>query len=472
MIKLNHEQVADILADECQITDNFTFEGLVTDSREVHPGCLFVTWQGENRDGHDFCQQAVDQGASALLVQRAVNVDAPQIIVKDVFYALGQLTRIWRQMFDIPVIGVTGSNGKTTVKNMLKSIAEHHYGSEHVVAPVKSFNNHVGMPLTLARIDQTTQVVILEMGMNHFGEIRWISNIAQPTITLINNAGRSHLAGVGGIEGVARAKAEILEGLAEDGVAVLNADDPFFAFWFNQLGPRQQCVSFAMDNSQADVFIETMHVSVTGGSFRAHTPKGDLVASIPLLGRHNLVNALAAASCAMSAGLDLTSITNGLQAVEPEKGRLNIHHLPQDTVVIDDSYNANPNSFEQSLEMIMFFNKPRTIVVMGDMLDLGDYASDSHREVGELMYYKGVDYLVTYGDNSRITQSKFQEYGLNGEHFTDRDALCYHLKTEIKPGDMILFKASNGMKLGAIAHEVMEHLNMRLTQDSQTADTT
>lgn len=463
MIKLNHQQVADILTDQCQITDEFTFEGLVTDSREVHAGCLFVTWHGEHRDGHDFCQQAVDQGAAALLVERAVDVDAPQIIVNDVFNALGQMTRIWRQMFDIPVIGVTGSNGKTTVKNMLKSIAESHYGSDHVVASAKSFNNHVGVPLTLARIDQSTRIAVIEMGMSQFNEIRWVSNIAQPTVTVINNAGKSHLAGVGGVDGVARAKAEILEGLVENGTAVLNADDPFYAFWYNQLGPHQRCLSFAMDNSEADLFIETMHVSTTGGSFRARTPEGDLVASIPLLGRHNLMNALAAAGCALGAGFDLSAIVKGLQNVEPETGRLNIHRLPQDTVVIDDSYNANPNSFEQSLEMIMFFNNPRTIVVMGDMRDLGEHSADSHSEVGELMYYKGVDYLVTYGEESQITQNKFQSYGLDGEHFTDRDALCYHLRQIVKPGDMVLFKASNSMQLGSIAQSLLTSLNDQLS---------
>ena len=471
MIELNSEQVADILPDQSRLTADFTFKGITTDSRAVEPGNLFVTWCGANMDGHQFCKQAQDKGAAAVMVTREIDSDIPQIIVDDAQDALGKLTRIWRQTFDIPVIGVTGSNGKTTIKNMLKTIFSYYYGADQVVAAPKSFNNQVGVPLTLAQIGDQTRVAIIEMGTNQHGDIRRLTTIAQPTVTLINNAGRSHLAALQYVEGVARAKAEILEGLAQDGTAILNADDEFFAFWRNQLGPQQQCLSFSMDDEQADIYLESFHVSTSGSSFRAHTPQGDLTTSLPLLGRHNLANALASAGCALAAGLHLETIEQGLQQVEPGKGRFNVHHLPNQITLIDDSYNANPESLTQALDILLLFSGARTIVVMGDMLELGEESAKNHYEMGDVMYYKGVDYLITYGTESEVTQQRYQSYGLPGEHFSDRQALCYHLQDNVKAGDMILFKASNGMQLGVLAETIKERLTQQLTQSPQTENT-
>lgn len=463
MIELNNEQVSDILTEDCRITSDFNFQGIATDSRVVEPGNLFVTWQGENMDGHQFCQQAVEKGAAALMVTREMPIDKPQIIVSNAQKALGELTRIWRQLFDIPVIGLTGSNGKTTIKNMLRAIFSEYFGANQVVAPQKSYNNQVGVPLTLAQINQNTQVAVIEMGTSQPGDIRWLTNMAQPTVTLINNAGKSHLAALGHVEGVARAKAEILEGLAEDGTAVLNADDAFYTYWHNQLGPQQNCMSFAVDNDQAEVFLETCHISTTGSSFRASTPAGELIASIPLLGKHNVSNALAATGCALAVGLTLPLIAQGLQKIEPEKGRFKMHHLPQNTTLIDDSYNANFESVERALDILLLFNDIRKIMVMGDMLDLGEESAQNHRDLGEVIYYKGIDYLITYGHDSELTQQNYQHYGLPGKHFSDREALCYHIEQVVSAGDMILFKASNGMQLGHIAETMRKRLTDKLS---------
>lgn len=472
MIHLNSEQVADILSDQSRITGYFDFKGIATDSREVEPGNLFATWQGENLDGHEFCGQAVEKGAAALLVTHEVDIDIPQIIVPDPQYTLGQLTGMWRQTFDIPVIGVTGSNGKTTIKNMLRTICQYHFGVNHVVAPLKSYNNQVGVPLTLAQIDNNTRIAVVEMGTNQYGDIRYLTNLALPTVTLINNAGRSHLAALGSVEGVAQAKAEIMEGLSDNGIAVLNRDDPFFDYWYSQLGSQQRCLSFGVDDSQADIFLESCHVTTTGSSFRARTPQGDLNVSLQLLGRHNLANALAATACALAAGLNLEAIKEGLQNVEPEKGRFSLYHLPQNTELVDDSYNANLQSLARALDMIMLFTNNRTIVVLGDMLDLGEQTEHNHHDAGEMMYYKGVDYLITYGEASRLAQQKYQSYGLSGKHFSDRNALCYHIEEIVKPGDMILFKASNGMQLGAIAETMKQRLTDKLSTTTQPANET
>src|SRR3990167_1748726 len=230
MIKLDKTTIETILAIKIEGKD-FFISGIATDSREVKPGNLFVTWQGENFDGHQFCQQAVSQGAAALLANKKVVADVPQIIVEDTIQAFGKLAAYWRDQFSIPVLGVTGSNGKTTVKNMLSAVLQAAYGDNSFLAPKKSFNNHVGVPLTLSMLAKNHQTAVIEMGMNHFGELRYITKLAKPTVVVITNAGPSHLAGVGDIAGVAKAKGEIIEGLAVTGKAILNADDQYFAYW-------------------------------------------------------------------------------------------------------------------------------------------------------------------------------------------------------------------------------------------------
>lgn len=413
-----------------------SFRSVSTDTRTLEPGALYVALKGENFDGHDFIAGAAAKGAAAALVSRAATMSLPTISVPDTRLGLGQLARYWRAQFKIPVIGVTGSNGKTTVKNMLAAILGE---AGETLATAGNLNNDIGMPLTLLKLRATHRFAVIEMGMNHAGEIDYLTHLCRPTIALINNAAPAHLAGLGSVGGVARAKGEIFAGLGDDGIAIVNADDAFHDFWRDLAAPRR-VMTFGMLND-ADVRARYQTGS-QGARVTLTTPTGEIGVTLKLIGRHNALNAAAAACAAIAAGASPTHIRTGLEKLVPAPGRLEVKVGLNAARVIDDTYNANPASVAVALDVLADFAGER-VLVFGDMGELGDTAEAAHRDVGQAARAAGVKTLYATGALSKFAIAAFgAESGFGGHHFADREALVAALVPQLHADMIVLVKGS------------------------------
>lgn len=419
-----------------------SFQGLSIDSRRIEPGNLFVAIQGNHLNGHDFIQAAYEKGAAAALVETEAPCDLPQFIVKDTTLALGELGAAWRNRFTIPIIAVTGSNGKTTLKNMIQAIFVAACGgnANQVLATIGTLNNQWGLPLTLSHFNHEHRYAVIEMGMNHFGEIAYLTTITRPTIAVITNAAASHLEGVGDIAGVARAKAEIFSGLAPDGHAILNRDDAYFDYWFSMIDGRPH-LTFGL-HQNADIRA-TIHEESQTPKITLHTPKGDIDINLTLLGKHNVLNALAASAATLAAGMSLEVIKQGLESVQAAKGRLQLHQLKDQVNVIDDSYNANPFSLQAAIDILTTF-KGKKILVLGDMKELGEGAVSSHQQAGMAVQAAGIDLLFTYGDLSLHSAHAF---GKTEYHFNEQNELIAALKPLLTDHTTVLVKGSRSMHM-------------------------
>lgn len=440
MIQLTLKQAADILGLNSAAETECT--GISIDSRTVQPGNLFVALPGTRVDGHDFIQNAKQKGAAAALVTHLTDVDLPQLKVDDTASALGKLCAAWRKRFPIPLIAVTGSNGKTTTKNMIANImaAACNGAAAEVLATEGTLNNHLGLPLTLARLNTKHRYAVIEMGMNHFGELEYLSRLTQPQVAIITNAAAAHLEGVGDIAGVARAKGEIFLGLPQDGIAILNRDDAFYDYWKSILG-NQRHLSFGFHDN-ADVRADIQESS-TKQHMHIHAPQGQIDVQLPLLGKHNAQNALAAAAAALAAGISLTAVRHGLENMVPAPGRLQMHTLANGVNIIDDTYNANPFSLQAAVETLASFNGKK-ILVLGDMKELGPEASSLHHAAGEKIRHAGIDYLFTYGELSANTA---QAFGDGAFHFSEQEKLVNALKPFLYNTTTILVKGSRSMRM-------------------------
>ena len=429
------------------------FTSVGADSRNITPGQLFVALKGDHFDGHDFAQQAIKQGAAAVLIANETLGVEPALIVHDTYKALGDLAAYWRGKFDIPLAAVTGSNGKTTVKEMLASILRVATSNpEEVLATQGNLNNHIGLPLTLLKLRAQHRYAVIEMGMNHTGEISYLSNIAKPTIALINNAGSAHIGELGSFEAIAKAKGEIFEGLAADGIAVINADDVFAPLWETMAG-EHKTITFGLKNKadvtaayelQADV--SQLDISTSLGSVKVH---------LPTPGMHNVLNALAATAAAMAMGVALKAIAAGLENYAGVKGRL--QHLKglNGALVIDDSYNANPMSMKVAIDVLMA--KPgEKLLVLGDMGELGEKEAELHAEIGRYAKASGVDALFTLGTLSREITNAF---GAGAKHYQSPQALIADLVAQMKPGCAVLVKGSRFMAMERIVNEIITNKN-------------
>ncbi|MBA3660140.1 MAG: UDP-N-acetylmuramoyl-tripeptide--D-alanyl-D-alanine ligase [Gammaproteobacteria bacterium] len=428
--------------------ENLEFIGLCFDTRKLEPHNLFIALPGEKVDGHDFVEEARLKGARAAMVTRRVEVDLPQIVVSDAVHALGKLATTWRNFFNLPIVAVTGSNGKTTLKNMIRSILVSACAgdAEKVLATVGNLNNHLGLPLTLSRLNQNHRYAVLEMGMSHFGEIEYLTKMTRPTVALISNAAAAHLEGVGDLTGVACAKAEIFLGLAQDGMAILNRDDAFFSFWREQIGMHQY-LTFGF-HPDADITLATFEQPVVNGLQPLHlkTPIGTIDVELPLLGRHNTLNALAATAATLSIGTDLVAIKAGLEAIAPAQGRLQLHALPNGVKIIDDSYNANPVSMQAAVHTLRSF-VGKKILVMGDMKELGPEEKLLHTHAGEEIRDADIDFLFTFGELSAHAAYAFGE---GAYHFSDQTKLISALKPFLCHPATILVKGSRSMQMEEI----------------------
>lgn len=419
------------------------FNGISTDTRTLLPGNLYIAIHGEQFDGHQFVKEAYKKGAIAALVSQKIDCDIPQILVNDTVLALGIITANWRNRFSIPLIAVTGTNGKTTLKNMIASIlrAACKNQADLILATEGNFNNHIGLPLNLARFNEKHRYAVLEMGMNHFGEIEYLTHLAKPTIAVINNAAEGHLEGVGSIAGVAKAKGEIFSGLTKDGTAILNRDDAYFNYWRELIGDHRY-LSFGLDNP-ADIsanYVENQPLTI-------QTPHGEITVNLPLIGKHNAANALAATACAIAANIDLSAIQNGLENVKPAPGRMRQYTLENNVKIIDDTYNANPFSLDAAVNALTTYTGTK-IVVLGDMKELGPEAKQLHFHSGEKIRAAGIDYLFTLGHFSEATTEAF---GKNAQHFTERDKLIHALLPYLTKDVTVLVKGSRSMQMEKIA---------------------
>ncbi|SDX49648.1 UDP-N-acetylmuramoyl-tripeptide--D-alanyl-D-alanine ligase [Allochromatium warmingii] len=414
------------------------FTSVGTDSRADCSGQLFIALRGERFDGHDYVAAAQAAGAVAALVEQPLALDLPQWVVADTRLALGQLAAAWRNRFAGRVIAITGSNGKTTVKELLAAILAQ-VGT--VRATRGNLNNDIGMPLTLLSA-RAEDFLVLEMGANHPGEIGYMTDIARPDVALITNAGRAHLEGFGSIAGVAQAKGEIARGLPPEGVFVVSGDSPYLELW-RELAAGRRMLTFALDGA-ADLSASTASLRVTWEpegfrtQFVAQIAGEAWPLALQLAGQHNVRNALAATAAALAAlGLDREAIHTGLETLTPVKGRL-FPRRCREIGVIDDSYNANPDSLRAAIDVLATLDGRRTLV-LGDLGELGPDAALLHAEIGQYARAAGLDQLCTVGT---LSAEASRAFGTGGAHFGDQSALLAYLKTTLHPGDRVLVKGS------------------------------
>jgi len=423
------------------------FGAVISDSRALEPGALFVALRGERFDGHQFVPEAQQKGAAGALVERQVAVSLPQVVVRDALAGLTAFAAAWRRDFDGTVVGITGSNGKTTVKEMIGSILS---CEGPTLVTQGNLNNHIGVPLTLCRLEASHRYAVIEMGANHQREIAHLAAVAQPDVGLVINAGPAHLEGFGGLEGVAKGKGEMFESLGIGATAVINADDRYAAFWHGLAREAGRILTFGV-RERADFSAQDVKSRATDDGFVSEfqlvTPVGRRTATLGLAGEHNVMNALAAAAAAYAAGAGLDAIVHGLARMRAVAGRLEVKHVPGGARLIDDSYNANPASVRAGLRSLAALEGPRWLV-LGEMRELGEESSRLHAEIGEFARQSGVARLFAVGDEARHAVEAF---GAGATWFAGVEDLTDALSAELVAGVTVLVKGSRSNRLERVA---------------------
>lgn len=419
--------------------NNICIYQLSTDSRHVSKHCMFVALKGDNFDGHEFAQVAVENGAVALLVEKRVPIDVPQIVVPDTQRAMGEIGAFVRDFVAPTCIAITGSNGKTSVKEMVATILSQDHSVRYTAG---NFNNEIGVPLTLLRLEMGDEYGVFELGANHKGEIDYTSGLVKPSIAMVNNVSSAHLEGFGSLAGVAAAKAEIFNHLDDDGVAIINADDEFAQVMYKASAGHEQ-LTFGVERS-ADVMAREL-VSDPQGCYRFELHYNDQACdiSMPLAGRHQVSNALGASAICLALGLSLNEIKVGLQLLSPVKGRMQPKMLGR-VRVIDDSYNANPSSVTAAINWLKEIGG-NTCLILGDLAELGDNARTLHAEIGQLAKDSGINNVFCFGE---LTQETSREFG--SQHSTDIHQLSKDLINYINklPEEVtVLVKGSRSAKM-------------------------
>ncbi len=423
------------------VGEDRAFNEIAIDSRKLAAGDLFAALRGAHADGHDFVPAALAAGAAGAIVLRPAALPLPQIVVANVEAALANAARAARAQFHGPLIGVAGSNGKTTVKEMTAAILSR---GGACLSTRGNLNNHLGVPMTLLRLDATHRSAVIEMGANRRGDVEQLAQLAQPTIGLITNAGAEHLEGFGSLEGAARAEGEMVAGLRERATAIINADDGFASLWRASTAAR--VLGFGL-SAEAEFRADEPRFGVDAegfsSRFRLHTPHGETVVTLALAGRHNVLNALAAAAAAMSAGATLADVAAGLATVRAVEGRLQFRRTRSGAWLIDDTYNANPSSVRAGLEVLGALPGRRWLV-LGDMAELGEFAAGSHRELGELARAVGVERLYAFGELAALAADSF---GAGAARFGDAAELSDALAQALTPDVRLLVKGSRVNRL-------------------------
>ncbi len=440
-------------------------ESVGSDSRSIVKNQLFVGIKGERFDGSTYAQEAIEQGAAAALVADANTKASPVVVVSDTRLALGQLAKYWRNKFNISLVAVTGSNGKTTVKEMIAAILA--ASNSNILATKGNLNNDIGMPMTLLKMHKEHAFAVIEMGMSHEGEIRYLTNIAQPTVAVVNNAGIAHIGEVGSREAIARAKGEIFEGLSEDGIAIINADDGFADYW-KSLNIKRRVITFGL-KKEADVSA-TYQVNGNLSLVQLTTPDGQIKFDLHVLGVHNIYNALAASAAAVALGISNKEIAKGLTGFGAVKGRLNWLVGFNGAVVIDDTYNANPDSMKAAIDVLANC-KGEKILIVGDMGELGDESVRMHEEIGVYAMKAGIKRLYGYGEMSAHTLQAFSTAhsaknasGIQASHYQELQGLIARVKKYLNPNFTILVKGSRFMQMERVVAQIVETHNQPETK--------
>ncbi len=416
------------------------FDRVSTDSRTVRRGDLFVALRGERYDGHLYTGAALDAGAAAVMVDSAdAGTAEPAIVVADTRLALGSLAAHWRKAMPARIIGITGSSGKTSVKEMLASILRIEAGDEAVLATAGNLNNDIGMPLTLLSLTDKHRYGVIEMGMNHRGELDYLSRLSCPDIVLINNAGTAHIGMLGSLQAIAEAKGEILTGCAQTKIAIINADDRYSPLW-RQLAVNKKVIEFGIDSSSAAIRGE-FEPHAEYSDMRIDLSGNEITLRLPVPGKHNVMNALAAAAWAL--GVPAEAIAAGLQGYGGVYGRLQYKPGRNGAVIIDDSYNANPDSMRAAISVLARAKGTR-LLVLGDMGELGDIGTAAHAGIGAYARESGIDEVFALGELSRETAAAF---GAGARHFSDLAELAAELLPRLAPGVTVLVKGSRFMRM-------------------------
>ncbi|MDN4503867.1 UDP-N-acetylmuramoyl-tripeptide--D-alanyl-D-alanine ligase [Alteromonadaceae bacterium BrNp21-10] len=433
------------VADQLQGTlygEDINIKGVSTDTRTIQPKDLFIALTGPNFNGHKFVDVAEQQGAGALIISEPVATNLPYILVPDTRLALGQLGAAVKQRVAPKTVAITGSSGKTTVKEMVASILSR---KGEVLATQGNFNNDIGVPLTLLRLESKHKYAVMELGANHLGEIAYTSNLVKPDVATILNATPAHLQGFGSVLGVARAKSEIFNGLSEKGIAILNADSQFHDYWAGKLEVNN--VRRVSVEPGCDFSARNSQLNLDGcASFELLTPEGNAFINLTIPGMHNIANATSAAALAMSVGASLEDVQLGLENMQQVKGRLNLKTLTNQVRLFDDTYNANVASVNAAIDLIASY-AGRRILILGDMGELGERARFYHEQVGEYAKKQGIDNLYTLGVLSQHTSTVFNG---NGRHFSTIEELIAHLELQVADEHQditILVKGSRSAKM-------------------------
>lgn len=441
---MNLTKIAELFNSTC-LNDTF-ITGVCIDSRKVKPGNIFFALQGENYDGHDFIPNAVANGAVAVLCSRpASQVTVPQIVVEDTLQALAKLASYHRQTIHCPVIALTGSNGKTTVKEMIAAILPQ---PSH--ATPGNLNNHIGAPLTVLQLQPEHRYAVFELGANHPGEIAYTVAIVKPQVALINNIAPAHIEGFGSIDGVARTKGEIYQGLADGGLAVVNADDDYAHFWDDILA-NKKVLRFSL-NKPADVYARNLSLDEQGRAhFELVLPTGHAFVVLRIPGEHTVRNALAAAACCYAVGISLEDIVEGLQQFRGVAGRMTFLSGKNESVVIDDTYNANLRSVLTAVN-VLAGRQGRRILVLGDLGELGAWTQQHHEEIGHAAYRQGIDLLLTCGTHSEYSSKAF---GATAKHYKNQDELAQDLLSKLDKDTTVLVKGSRSAAMEKIVQQLV-----------------
>ncbi len=432
-------QIAAQQMDGKLIGSDAPFSGVSTDSRLLTAGELFIALHGPNFDGSKFVAMAADKGAAGAVVQEHGQSDLPQIVVTDTRKALGKLARCWRASLPTTVVGVTGSNGKTTLKEMIAACLSQ-LGATH--ATRGNFNNDIGLPLMVFELNAAHRFAVLEMGANHKGEIAYLTSIAQPQVAVISNAGPAHLEGFGSLDGVAAAKGELLA--ADLVAAVLNADDKYFSYWVEQ-AEGTPVLSFGL-GPHADVYADKIELRTAGSQFELHAGGETLHVNLNFVGEHNVLNACGAAAVASALGADLQQIKKGLESARPVGGRLRVVAGVNDCTIYDDSYNANPTSIIAAAKFLVTL-PGQSWLVLGDMGELGANAVALHADLGRVLGKVGVDRLFVCGELMRNTAEAF---GRGAHWFDDKSELIDALREAVVSTTNLLIKGSRLMRMEEI----------------------
>lgn len=439
-----------------ELRGDATFTGLSTDSRQIVAGNCFVALRGEHFDAHQFLMQVQDAGAAAMVVEHVPEgLTCPALIVPDTKQALLAIGRFWRQQFSIPVIGVTGSNGKTTVKEMIASILAAAVGAEHMLATKGNLNNEIGVPLTVLRFTNEVKAAVVELGMNHPGEIAAISATALPNVALVNNAQREHQEFMQTVEAVAIENGQVIRALPVDGIAVFPAQDTYTAIWQNFVAelPGRKAITFGLSTA-ADVYAD-VEVLAFGSQLQIHAQGQSVKVTLAAAGQHNVLNALAASACCLAAGISLSVIAQGLENFSPVAGRLQPKQAVAGARVIDDTYNANPDSVRAAID-VLAAQVENTSLVLGDMGEVGADGAAFHREIGEYAKQRGVRSLYTLG---QLAEASSTAFGEGAQHFSELESLLVALQEKQSAGNTILVKGSRFMKM----ERVVGHLTGTVT---------